>query len=163
MKKLILIISLILLSACLLLSCNNENKDIDISDAIVNFRCELTIEETGETFFIYENEARYLQSLCIEEWETAEKATGIIYSDLNTIRMRFMSDIKEGSLENFTEMEKALMIFDNKLWFGEYFLYSDNKGYYSANPLMSYADNRQCNEDFYSTLLSYLNSINVDN
>ena len=62
MKKSILLFILIALTV-LLASCY-QDEVIDFRDKTENFRCEVTVEETNEHYFIYGEDAEYLMSLC---------------------------------------------------------------------------------------------------
>ena len=156
MKKSILLFILIALTV-LLASCY-QDEVIDFRDKTENFRCEVTVEETNEHYFIYGEDAEYLMSLCKKEWETAENANGTIYSDLDTIRLRFMADIKDEYQDNLKDIEKAF-IFNGNLVYNDYLIYSNNKGY-QAHPNFSNSQDKQCGDIFYASILDYLNSIN---
>ena len=167
MKKLILVLSLILISVCLLASCNNQENDIDtdikkagyienIEDFAVNFKCRVVINEE-ESFYIQGDEAINLYELAFNEFNTGKSGNGITGGmiDGSIIRLAFMSDVVDEEKEYLTWIDDS----EDKYWHGELVFYSDDTSCFSVYPLVSYAETRQLDKGDFLLIQNYIDSI----
>ena len=165
MKKLILVLSLILISICLLTSCNNQENDIDtdiktgyienIEDITVNFKCKV---EMGEgNFYIYGEKAKNLYELAFSEFNAGERVNGITSGmiDGSIIRLAFMSDVVDEEKDYLTWKDDS----EDQYWHGELIFYRDDTSFFSPYPLVSYAETRQLDKGDFLLIQNYINLI----
>ncbi len=165
MKKLILVLSLVLISVCLLTSCNNQENDIDtdikkagyienIEDITVNFKCRVVINEEN-SFYIQGDEAINLYELAFNEYNTGQRFSRVNYDELDSIQLEFMSDVVDEEKDCLTWKDDS----EEKYWYGELVYYSNDTAYYSVHPLFSYAETRQLDKGDFLLIQNYINSI----
>ena len=164
MKKAILVLWLILISVCLLTSCNNQENDIDtdikkagyienIEDITVNFKCRVVINNE-DSFYIQGDEAINLYELAFNEYNAGQRFSRVNY-ELASIQLEFMSDVVDEEKDCLTWKDDS----EEKYWYGELVYYSNDTAYYSAHPLFSYAETRQLDKGDFLLIQNYINSI----
>ena len=145
MKRALSAVLLILCIIFLLLGCNKNNTinaTIDIASSS-NFRCDVNLSSSNESFTLGENDAVYLFERCFENKENATKLkSDTIGVGTDYIKLHFVGDIVDNA-----------PIKDNKADYGGFFIFSNNTVRFEYDTASEYY---QFEEGFYNFIQTYI-------
>lgn len=136
--------SLILLTLCLiflLIGCDNKRSvTIDVASS-VNFRCEVYISDTDESFTTIED-AGYLFERCFENKEDATKLSGNVGIGTSYIKVNFVGDCVDNAPTK-----------DGKADYGAFVIFSNNTVRFEYDTASEYY---QFDNEFYNFINNYM-------